>query len=144
MRVVTQIFLEYLVTLFLKYMAIQSYWYFLTDGNISELTHTLICMHSWLLSHFSCVWLFKTLWTVAHQDPLSMGFPGKNTRVDCHAFLQGIFQTQRLNPSFMSLTLHWQVGSLPLSPSGKLLICIYMHNTLLCLVQWAKYFLFLS
>ena len=27
-----------------------------------------------MLSHFSCVRLFVTLWTVAHQDPLSMGF----------------------------------------------------------------------
>ena len=28
-----------------------------------------------LLSLFSCVQLFATLWTVAHQVPLSMGFP---------------------------------------------------------------------
>ena len=27
-----------------------------------------------VLSRFSCVWLFATLWTVAHQAPLSMGF----------------------------------------------------------------------
>ena len=27
-----------------------------------------------VLSHFSRVWLFATLWTVAHQAPLSMGF----------------------------------------------------------------------
>ena len=27
-----------------------------------------------MLSHFSCVRLFATLWTVAHQAPLSMGF----------------------------------------------------------------------
>ena len=27
-----------------------------------------------MLSHFSCVWLFATLWTVAFQAPLSMGF----------------------------------------------------------------------
>ena len=27
-----------------------------------------------MLSHFSCVRLFATLWTVAHQVPLSMGF----------------------------------------------------------------------
>ena len=27
-----------------------------------------------MLSHFSCVWLFATPWTVAHQSPLSMGF----------------------------------------------------------------------
>ena len=25
--------------------------------------------------HFSCVWVFETPWTVAHQAPLSMGFP---------------------------------------------------------------------
>ena len=34
--------------------------------------------------------------------------------VGCHALLQGIFPTQRLNPSILSL-LHWQVGSLPLN-----------------------------
>ena len=28
-----------------------------------------------VLSRFSHVQLFVTLWTVAHQDPLSMGFP---------------------------------------------------------------------
>ena len=28
----------------------------------------------WVLSHFSRVWLFVTLWTVACQAPLSMGF----------------------------------------------------------------------
>ena len=27
-----------------------------------------------VLNHFSCVWLFAILWTVAHQAPLSMGF----------------------------------------------------------------------
>ena len=31
-------------------------------------------MHACVLSHFSRVQLFATLWTVAHQDPLSMGF----------------------------------------------------------------------
>ena len=29
---------------------------------------------AYVLSCFSCVWLFATLWTVAHQAPLSMGF----------------------------------------------------------------------
>ena len=27
----------------------------------------------WVLSHFSRVWLFVTLWTVARQAPLSVG-----------------------------------------------------------------------
>ena len=35
-----------------------------------------------------------------------------------HAFLQGIFPTQGLNPGRLHL-LHWQVGSLPLAPPGK-------------------------
>ena len=30
--------------------------------------------HAFVLSHFSCVRLFATLWTVASQTPLSMGF----------------------------------------------------------------------
>ena len=41
--------------------------------------------------------------------------PGKNIIVGCHALLQGIFLTQRLNLCL----LHQQVGSLPLVPPGK-------------------------
>ena len=37
--------------------------------------------------------------------------PGKNTGVDCHFLLQGIFLAQGLNPC----PLHWQVDALPLS-----------------------------
>ena len=44
-----------------------------------------------LLSH---VWLCAIPWTVACQ----LLCPGKNTGVGCHALLQGIFPTQRLNP----------------------------------------------
>ena len=42
-----------------------------------------------MLSHFGHVQLFVTLWTVAHQPPLSWDSPGKNTRVSCHALFQG-------------------------------------------------------
>ena len=38
-----------------------------------------------------------TPWTAAHQAPLSMDSPGKNTGVGCHALLQGIFLTQGSN-----------------------------------------------
>ena len=41
--------------------------------------------------------------------------PGKNTRVGCHALLQGIFLTQGWNPSL----LRWQVDSSPLSHQGN-------------------------
>ena len=44
--------------------------------------------------------------------------PSKNTGVDCHALLQGVFLTQGSNPPILCL-LHWQAGSLPLVPSGK-------------------------
>ena len=40
------------------------------------------------LSHFSRVRLCETLKTVAHQAPLSMDSPGKNTGVGCHFLLQ--------------------------------------------------------
>ena len=41
--------------------------------------------------------------------------PGKNTRVSCHALLQGIFPTQGSNPCLLHFP-HWQVGSLPVQP----------------------------
>ena len=44
--------------------------------------------------------------------------PGKNTGVNCHALLQGIFPAQGSNPGLLRLLL-WQVGPLPLAPPGK-------------------------
>ena len=41
----------------------------LSRVNLRKYFSTLLCM----LSHFSHVWLFATLWTVSHQAPLSMG-----------------------------------------------------------------------
>ena len=35
-----------------------------------------------MLSHLSCVQLFVTLWTLAHQAPLSMGFSGKGNGLE--------------------------------------------------------------
>ena len=45
-------------------------------------------------------------------------FPGKNTGVDCHFLLQGIFPSQGLKLHLLCL-LHWQAGPLPLAPPGK-------------------------
>ena len=39
----------------------------------------------------------------AHQVPLSMDFPAKNTGVGCHFLLQGNFLTQGLNLSLLCL-----------------------------------------
>ena len=62
----------------------------------------------------SCVWLFATPWTVAHQPRIFCPWdsPGKNTGVGSHFFLQRIYPNQGLNPNFLCL-LHWQADSLP-------------------------------
>ena len=46
--------------------------------------------------------------------------PGKNTEVSCPALFQGISPPQGSNPGL----LHWQVGSLPLAPPGKLQVTV--------------------
>ena len=79
-----------------------------------------------------------TLWTVAHQDPLSMDFLDKNTRVACHFLLQKIFPSQGLNPGLLRL----QVDSLPVNHQGSPYIDRHMfishtyyevHITFVCL-----------
>ena len=79
-----------------------------------SLNHYMLCF----LSYFRHVRLLVTLWIVAFQPPLSMGFSIKNTGVGFHVLLQEIFPIQGLNPHRLCL-LRWQVGSLPLAPSGK-------------------------
>ena len=60
-------------------------------------------LHACVLSRFHRVWLLVTLWTVAHQAPLSLDSPGKNTGMGCHALLQGIFPTLGSNSSLLGL-----------------------------------------
>ena len=48
---------------------------------------------------FCHVWLFVTPWTAAHQAPLSMDFPGKNTGVGCHFLLLRIFPNPGIKPT---------------------------------------------
>ena len=65
----------------------------------------------------SCVQLFVTPQTVAHQALLSMDSPGKNTGVGCQALLQGIFPTRRSNLGLLGLHMGSQmalVGCLPM------------------------------
>ena len=66
--------------------------YYLAGGKIWFLLFVLSC--------FSCVRLFVTSWTIAHQAPLSMEL-SKNTGVGCHSLLHGMFPTQELNPSLL-------------------------------------------
>ena len=60
--------------------------------------HWIIQRRTWLfvLSSFSHVQLFETLWTVTYQPPLSMGFPRQKywKKMGYHFILQGIFPTR--------------------------------------------------
>ena len=85
-----------------------------------------------ILSHFSCVLLFVTLWTVACQTPLSMGFSRQNIGGSCCALLQGIFPTQGSSLYLLCL-LHWQVVSLPLASPGNVYMYLYYVHVCVCL-----------
>ena len=64
-------------------------------------------LHTWVLSHFSRVWSFATLWLFCLTRLFCpWDSPGKNTGVGCHAHLQGILPIQGLNPHFLCLQ-HW-------------------------------------
>ena len=77
--------------------------------------YTTYWMHAQLLSHVQ---------TLCNPTDCSLSsssvhgiFPGKNTGLGCHFFLQGIFPTQRLNPDLLCF-LHWQAVFIT-KPFGK-------------------------
>ena len=80
------------------------------EKRTANLFKHLICTSHWeFCSEFiyqyyplSHVWLFVIPWTVAQQAPLSMEFSRQDTEVSSHSFLQGIFQTQGLNPYLLN------------------------------------------
>ena len=95
------------------------------SGNSMDGEAWRAAVHACMLSHFSRVQLFVTLWTVAHPTPLSIGF----CRQDCWSVLpcplpghlpnRGIKPTSPETPELQadsSLLSHW--GSLGCSPRG--------------------------
>ena len=70
-----------------------------------------------LLSHFSHVQLFVTLWTIACQAPLSMGFSRQEHWSGLLFPPPGHLPDQGSNLYLLHL-LHGQAGSLPLAPPG--------------------------
>ena len=59
-------------------------------------------MHACMLSRFSCVQPFVTLWTVARQAPLSLGFSRQEYWIGLPCSPPGDLPNSRLKP--MSLT----------------------------------------
>ena len=104
-----------------QWVVIKSY-----GSNAQDCDSVCACM----LRCFSCVQLFGTPWTVAHQAPLSLAFSSKNVGGGCHALLQGIFPTQGSNLCLLHL-LQWQAGSLPLASPGK---PVWLHRWLNCVI----------
>ena len=65
----------------------------------------------------SRVQLCVTPWTVAHQAPLSMGFPRQEYWSGCHSLFQVICPDQGSNLNLFRL-VHWQIDSLLLRHLG--------------------------
>ena len=79
--------------------------------------HPIACM----LSRFRCVQLFATLWTGAHQAPLSMGFCRQEHLSGLPCPPLGIFLTRGLMPCLLHLSCivrhvlyHWHDLGKPL------------------------------
>ena len=83
------------------------------------------CMCVFMLSHFSCVWLFVTLWTVDHQAPLSMEFFGQEcwSRLPCPPPEDLPPSRDQAHISCFSCIV---VGFFTTEPPGKS-ICVYMY-----------------
>ena len=73
-----------------------------------EIFDTCVCMHAKLLQ--SCPTLCNPMECSPPGSSAHGILQAKNTGVGCHAFLQGIFQTQRSNSRLLCL-LHWQASS---------------------------------
>ena len=71
-----------------------------------------VCVCALMLSHFSCVWFSATLWTVAHQAPLSMGFSRQEDRNGLPCPPPGIGPTFLMYPalagSFFTPSSTWE------------------------------------
>ena len=78
--------------------------------------HLYACM----LSHFSCVWLCVTPWTVVHQVPMSLGFFRQESWSGLPCPLQEVFLTQGLNTFHPSLKV---LEGFPGAPVVKNLPC---------------------
>ena len=68
-----------------------------------------------MLRHFSCVQLFASLWTVARQALLPIGFSGQEYWNGLPCPPPKDLPDPGTEPTFLA----WQVDSLPTEPTGK-------------------------
>ena len=96
-------------------------------------------VHACMLSCFHHVWLFVTLWTIARQAPLSVGFSRQEYWSGLPCPPSGDFPDPGINPA--SYFLPWQADSLPLAPPGK---PIWVVSTWLFILIWTKLCIWIS
>ena len=107
------------------------YWYLLQHA----------CMHVYMLC---CVWLFATPWTVAHQPPLSMGFPRQEywsglpfpstrdlpnpgiepTSLVSPAMADGLFTTEPPGKPYYNMHEPWKYAKMKEARHKKLTYCM--------------------
>ena len=89
--------------------------------SISPLSMMLAVSLALLLVVVQClshVQLLTTLWTIAHQAPLSVGFSRQEYWSGLPFRPPGDLPDPEIEPVFLCL-LHWQAGSLPLVPLDR-------------------------
>ena len=84
-----------------------------------------------VLNHFGRVWLFATLWTVAHRLLCPQRFSRQKYWVGLPCPPSGDLLTSGTEPTNLCL-LHWQAGSLPLAPPGKPYNNQYYYTVCMC------------
>ena len=93
------------------------------------------CVHA---KSFTCVQVFVTLWTVAHQAPLSVGFSRQEYWSGFH--VQGIFPTQGSNPRLLQLLQCSAGRCFTAEPPGKPhFVRTWQQNMFVCLFFLAMY-----
>ena len=92
-----------------------NFFYFDICPEVRLLDHMV---RAWVLSHFSPVWLFVTLWTVVHQIPLSLGFSKQEYQSGllCPPSRGSSWSRDRIHPHVSHIG---QAGSLLLMPPSK-------------------------
>ena len=83
-----------------------------------------------VLSCFSRVWLFVTLWTLAHQAPLSVGFSRQEYWDGLPCPSPGHLPDPGLKPHLLSI-LHWQTVSWPVVSYQKRIRILWSVGMLL-------------
>ena len=104
-------------------------------SNIYICMGVYVCIYicACVLSDSSCVQFFMTYGLLPARLLCPWDSPGKNTRVGCHALLQGIFPTQESN-SYLLHLLHYRRVHYPLGHLGS----PYTYKCVFCVCVCTK------